>query len=566
MGDELAGKVAIVTGGASGLGRAMVERFVADGAASSIADVERGAGRGTGGGARRRGRVHRNRRRRRRPGAGGGRHRGRALRRAPRDGATTPGSAARAGASSTTTSRDFERVMAVNILGVMVGSQRAARHMAEHGGGSIVNITSIGGINAGAGVMAYRATKAAVIHLTRSIAIDLAEHRIRVNCIAPAHIPTEINTHYDQSPRSSRLMQPLQRQGSPGDVAEAALFLASDRAAQITGIVLPVDGGTTAGRAGPRRLERDRAVRHEGEVTAVDDGTAHLLLRRPPRPLRGPARRVGGAPAGRAGRARPARRGPRRHARVGLRGPGAGPQRDGRQRSGQEPQRHRPRRHRGRRLPRRHARAAAAGHGPRRPGRVGDLRAALARLPDRRSRAADASASRRGTTGPSRSSTRSTRRGCACWRSCPATRPRPRPPSSSAAPPSATAARSSARSTSTSATRRGTGCGPRPSRPALPLSFHIQGGTSSKLRYRLGKWQSAAYASVLPLQLDEPLAIMMFSRRARAAPGLHARARRVRRRLAALLPVAHGHGVGGAARQARLRARRRRRASCSAGR
>jgi NAD(P)-dependent dehydrogenase (short-subunit alcohol dehydrogenase family) len=142
--------------------------------------------------------------------------------------------------------RDFERVMAVNLFGVMVGTQRAARHMAEHGGGSIINTTSIGGINAGAGLMTYRASKAAVIHLTRSTAIDLAEHGIRVNCIAPAHIPTAINTAYDQA-QIVRLMQPLQRQGSPADVAEAALFLASDRSAQITGIVLPVDGGTTAG-------------------------------------------------------------------------------------------------------------------------------------------------------------------------------------------------------------------------------------------------------------------------------------------------------------------------------
>ena len=141
---------------------------------------------------------------------------------------------------------DFDRVMAVNVLGVMVGSQRAARHMAEHGGGSIVNTTSIGGINAGAGVMAYRATKAAVIHVSRSLAVELARHDIRVNCIAPAHIPTAINANLDQS-MIVRVMQPLQRVGSPSDVADAALFLASDRAAQITGVVLPVDGGTTAG-------------------------------------------------------------------------------------------------------------------------------------------------------------------------------------------------------------------------------------------------------------------------------------------------------------------------------
>jgi NAD(P)-dependent dehydrogenase (short-subunit alcohol dehydrogenase family) len=142
--------------------------------------------------------------------------------------------------------RDFERGMAVNLFGVMTGSQRAGRHMAEQGGGVIVNITSIGGINAGAGMTVYRAAKAAVIHFTRCIAIDLAEHGVRVNCVAPAHIPTAINTTYDQS-EIVRRMQPLQRIGSPADVADAVVFLASDRAAQITGIVMPVDGGTTAG-------------------------------------------------------------------------------------------------------------------------------------------------------------------------------------------------------------------------------------------------------------------------------------------------------------------------------
>ncbi len=136
--------------------------------------------------------------------------------------------------------------MAVNVRGVMLGCQRAARYMAEHGGGSIINTTSIGGINAGAGLMTYRASKAAVVHLSQCIAIDFAQHGIRVNCIAPAHIATAINATYDQT-SIVRAMQPLQRMGAPSDVAEAMVFLASDRSAQITGIVLPVDGGTTAG-------------------------------------------------------------------------------------------------------------------------------------------------------------------------------------------------------------------------------------------------------------------------------------------------------------------------------
>lgn len=245
MSGELSDKVAIVTGGAGGLGRATVELFVQEGAMVVIADTD--AERGVALAA----------------------ELGDAVAFQPTDvaepdevqalvdftvahfgglhvmfnNAGISGSARRFLADDLS---DFERVMAVNVYGTMVGSQLAARHMAEHGGGSIVNTTSIAGINAGRGLMAYRASKAAVIQFTRSIAIDLAEHDIRVNCVAPAHIATSINTSYDIG-EIVRLMQPLQRQGQPGDVANAVLFLASERAAQITGIVLPVDGGTTAG-------------------------------------------------------------------------------------------------------------------------------------------------------------------------------------------------------------------------------------------------------------------------------------------------------------------------------
>jgi NAD(P)-dependent dehydrogenase (short-subunit alcohol dehydrogenase family) len=243
--NELAGKVAIVTGGASGIGRGMVERFVQEGASVVIADINPEGGEELAA----------------ELGAPAVFHQ------------TDVGDAASIQAAVDTAVErfgglhvmcnnagiggsfkrfleddfaDFERVMNVNILGVMVGCQRAARHMAEHGGGSIVNTTSIGGINAGAGVMAYRASKAAVIHVTRSLAVELAAKNVRVNCIAPAHIPTAINANLDQS-LIVKAMQPLQRVGTPEDVGNAAVFLASDRAAQITGVVLPVDGGTTAG-------------------------------------------------------------------------------------------------------------------------------------------------------------------------------------------------------------------------------------------------------------------------------------------------------------------------------
>ena len=101
------------------------------------------------------------------------------------------------------------------------------------------------GINAGAGLATYRAAKAAVIHLTRSIAVDLAQYDIRVNAVAPGFIKTDM-TSYDMD-AVTRFTQPLRRRGRTADVAEAVLYRASDRSAQITGVVLPVDGGTTAG-------------------------------------------------------------------------------------------------------------------------------------------------------------------------------------------------------------------------------------------------------------------------------------------------------------------------------
>src|SRR5215475_8841318 len=81
--------------------------------------------------------------------------------------------------------KDYRRVIDVNLLGVMLGTQRAARHMARNGGGSIINMSSMAAIKAGFGVMTYRAAKAAVSLFTKSTAFDLAKYAVRVNCIAP---------------------------------------------------------------------------------------------------------------------------------------------------------------------------------------------------------------------------------------------------------------------------------------------------------------------------------------------------------------------------------------------
>ncbi len=181
---------------------------------------------------------------------------------------------------------DFTQVVNVNLLGVMVGSQRAARHMKANGGGSIVNVSSIAGISAGPGVMTYRATKAAVIHLSKSIAIDLAPYDIRVNCVAPGHIQTDM-VHYDMNP-VMRYTQPLKRHGSVGDVANAVLYLASDQSAQVTGVVLPVDGGTTVGPpADQLKLLMGAAPRIPTEGRPSGRGELDVQVGQPPQEVGG---------------------------------------------------------------------------------------------------------------------------------------------------------------------------------------------------------------------------------------------------------------------------------------
>ena len=259
MTDELAGKVAIVTGGSSGLGYATVQKFVAAGARVVIADLDRSVARTW-----------------------------------PPHAATVHVSSVdvadarqmtelsdfavaefgglhimvnNAGIAGTMYENfldddlaDFERVMAVNLLGVMLGTREAARHMSGAGGGSIVNVSSIGGVRAGKRVMTYRASKAAVLHFTKCAAIDLGTYGIRVNCIAPGNIPTPIlessvkqMTGNDRDAfvktmrQRMRTDRPLERDGTPEDVAEAALYFAGDRSRYVTGTVLPVDGGTVAG-------------------------------------------------------------------------------------------------------------------------------------------------------------------------------------------------------------------------------------------------------------------------------------------------------------------------------
>jgi NAD(P)-dependent dehydrogenase (short-subunit alcohol dehydrogenase family) len=259
--DELAGKVAIVTGGASGIGRGTVERFVAEGARVVIADIEEDRGEALAAALGTDALF-------RRADVSDPEQVGALVATAVEKFGGLHVMVNNAGVSSTMHRRfldddlaDFHRVMAVNVLGVMAGTRDAARHMAAHGGGSIINMTSIGGIQAGGSVMTYRASKAAVIHFTKSAAIELAGYEIRVNAIAPGNIPTSllattVNMNPEELERyeaaireTMRADRPLKREGTPADIAEAALYFASDRSCYVTGTVLPVDGGTVAGKA-----------------------------------------------------------------------------------------------------------------------------------------------------------------------------------------------------------------------------------------------------------------------------------------------------------------------------
>jgi NAD(P)-dependent dehydrogenase (short-subunit alcohol dehydrogenase family) len=270
MVNELAGKVAIVTGGASGIGAGIVEKFLAEGARVVIADVERDRGQefATQLGA-----------------DAAFRHVD--VSEPDQVGALVAATVETFGALDVMVNNagisskmhrsfldddlaDFHRVMSVNVLGVMAGTRDAARQMATSGGGSIINLSSIGGIQAGGGVMTYRASKAAVIQFSQSAAIELAHHDIRVNCIAPGSIPTPILgssvsdktseelERFEQKIRAQmRADRPLQREGTPEDVAEAALYLAGDRSRYVTGTVMRVDGGTAAGKAIRRKQQVD---------------------------------------------------------------------------------------------------------------------------------------------------------------------------------------------------------------------------------------------------------------------------------------------------------------------
>lgn len=152
-----------------------------------------------------------------------------------------------------TSDEDWNRLIATNLTGTFLVSRAALVHLRAAGGGAIVNIGSILGIVARKDRAAYCAAKAGVTGLTKAMALDQAHENIRVNCICPSLIETELgllSIRQAPDPEAERQKRtagiPLGRLGQPEDVAQMALYLASDESAWVTGAALPLDGGLTA--------------------------------------------------------------------------------------------------------------------------------------------------------------------------------------------------------------------------------------------------------------------------------------------------------------------------------
>lgn len=147
------------------------------------------------------------------------------------------------------TDEDWAKVIGINLSGVFYGVNAAAKAMkATNTKGSIINMSSILGLVGFQGAIAYASAKGGVSNLTRSAAQDLASAEIRVNAIAPGFIKTNMTKAVLADPNFVAMIKantPLGHVGEPEDIAEAALYLASDGAKYVTGIVLPVDGGWT---------------------------------------------------------------------------------------------------------------------------------------------------------------------------------------------------------------------------------------------------------------------------------------------------------------------------------
>ena len=259
MSGELAGKVAIVTGGASGIGKASVELFASEGAAVVVADLQAESGEKL-------------------AASLGGKaafHRTDVTREAEVE-ALVRFAIERFGGLDVMFNNaggggiadvpfvernfaEFDKVIALNLLGPMLGMKHAARHMAKQGGGSIINTCSTAGIFPGIGIPFYRAAKAGLLQISRSLALELSPQGIRVNCITPGPVTTDtfgtkLGVSEGKAKRIEKLisegllaMQTLKRPIRPLDIAQGALYLASERSSRVTGHNLVISAGNGLG-------------------------------------------------------------------------------------------------------------------------------------------------------------------------------------------------------------------------------------------------------------------------------------------------------------------------------
>jgi len=154
-----------------------------------------------------------------------------------------------AGTAESLSDDDWEHTFKVNVRGPWLMARAALPYLRQAGGGSIINVGSVLSLVGARNRVAYAASKAAVLGLTRAMALDHAAENIRVNCICPGMVETEMIAPFnaDETARKQRLaMHPIGRFGQPDDIAGLAVFLASDESAWTTGTAFPVDGGYTA--------------------------------------------------------------------------------------------------------------------------------------------------------------------------------------------------------------------------------------------------------------------------------------------------------------------------------
>jgi NAD(P)-dependent dehydrogenase (short-subunit alcohol dehydrogenase family) len=262
-GQPMSGRVALVAGASKGIGAATAEAFAAAGAAVVLAARDAAALKAVAGGIEARG--------------------GRAL--AVGADVTDPGSMrhvvdqavsvfgrldaafnnATAGPMPAPLADidpdEFDLGIATNIRGTFLGMKFQIPAMLASGGGAIVNMASVAGLNGTANLAAYVAGKAGIIGLTKVAALDYADQGIRVNVVAPGPILTyHLEAAGPQAQRGAAMSVPMRRVGTAAEVAQAVLWLCSDRSSFITGIVMPIDGGQAAGNKPPQMYRQGQPM------------------------------------------------------------------------------------------------------------------------------------------------------------------------------------------------------------------------------------------------------------------------------------------------------------------